>query len=156
MSTRVYVNVNNLAKKLKLAEDVVREELTVLLKEASEIGANASKSALDKASTEWGRGRMSGIYRGRPVKIHGNSDGRNDTGEMISKLYAFKPNLSLRNIFVKFGWVAPKKYYRYQEEGTSRIKAANSLLTGKRAVINALPRLEAQMKKRFRMRMAGK
>lgn len=150
MATRVYIDIKNLSKKLNLAEDVIREELSVLVKEAAEIGAKASRSALDKSTTKWGRYRMS---KNPP---QGNSAGRNDTGEMISKLYAFKPNLGLKNIFIKFGWVAPKKYYRYQEEGTSRIKAANSLLTGKRAVLNELPRLEAQMRKRFRMRMAGK
>lgn len=145
----IKVDTTAMLKKLDLALETVQDEAIVLLAEAAKIGQDASRAALDNAVTRYGSKRF-GFGRG-------NSAGRNDTGSMISSLRALEPVVKLNEISAKFGWGRgrSKKYYGYQEEGTAKIKAANSLLTGQRAVLDNLPRLEKNMKARIR-RKVGK
>jgi len=133
---------------LKQIEGIIQQEAMILAEQAAKIGEEASRSALDAAVTRYGAKRFAS---GR-----GGSAGRNDTGSMINNLRALKPVVKAEQIIAKFGWGQgrSKKYYKYQEEGTARIKAANSLLNGKRAVLNELPRLERNMKARIRRRLA--
>jgi hypothetical protein len=141
------VNVTGMLRKLDLSVDVIQDEAIVLLEQAAEIGRDASRQALDLAITPYGRKRFAA---GR-----GNSAGRNDTGSMINDLQALDPVVKANEISIKFGWGRgrSKRYYKFQEEGTGRIKAANSLLTGEKAVLNQLPRLERNMKARIRRKL---
>lgn len=141
------VNIDGMLKKFDLSLDVVQDEAIKLLQEAAEIGQNASRDALDAAVTRYGLKRF-GFGRG-------NSAGRNDTGSMISNLRALEPVITSKEISAKFGWGRgrSKKYYKYQEEGTAKIKAANSLLSGRRAVLSQLPRLERNFKARLRRKL---
>jgi len=133
---------------LKRIEGIIQQEAIILAEQAAKIGEEASRSALDAAVTRYGAKRFAS---GR-----GGSAGRNDTGSMINNLRALKPIVKAEEIVAKFGWGRgrSKKYYKYQEEGTSKIRAANSLLNGKRAVLNELPRLQRNMKARIRRRLA--
>jgi len=133
---------------LKRIEGIIQQEAIILAEQAAKIGEEASRSALDAAVTRYGAKRFAS---GR-----GGSAGRNDTGSMINNLRALKPIVKAEEIVAKFGWGQgrSKKYYKYQEEGTSKIRAANSLLNGKRAVLNELPRLQRNMKARIRRRLA--
>lgn len=133
---------------LSRIEGIIQQEAIILAEQAAKIGEEASRSALDAAITRYGAKRFAS---GR-----GGSAGRNDTGSMISNLRALKPIVKGEEIIAKFGWGQgrSKKYYKYQEEGTAKIKAANSLLNGKRAVLNELPRLQRNMKARIRRRLA--
>lgn len=141
------VNIAGMLKKLDLTLEVVQDEAIVLLEQAAEIGRDASRNALDLAVTPYGRKRF--------AKGRGGSAGRNDTGSMINDLQALDPVIKANEISVKFGWGRgrSKAYYKWQEEGTGRIRAANSLLSGRRAVLNQLPRLEKNMKARIRRKM---
>jgi hypothetical protein len=67
-----------------------------------------------------------------------------------------KPVVKAGEVLASFGWGRgrSKTYYKYQEYGTGKIKAANSLLTGQRAVLRELPRLERNMKARIRRRLS--
>lgn len=141
------VNVSGMLAKLDLTVATVREEAVVLLEQASEIGRDASRNALNLAVTPYGAKRYAS---GR-----GGSAGRNDTGSMINDLRADKVEIKGDELVVKFGWGRgrSKKYYKFQEEGTAKIKAANSLLDGRQEVISQLPRLERNMKARIRRKM---
>jgi len=133
---------------VKRIEGIIQQEAMILAEQAAKIGEEAARKRLDLSVTRYGIKRFSS---GR-----GGSAGRNDTGSMISNLRALKPIVKAEQIIAKFGWGQgrSKKYYKYQEEGTAKIKAANSLLTGRRAVLNELPRLERNMKARIRRRLA--
>lgn len=133
---------------LRRIEGIIQQEAIILAEQAAKIGEEAAKRRLDLAVTRYGVKRFSS---GR-----GGSAGRNDTGSMISNLRALKPVVKAGEIIAKFGWGQgrSKKYYKYQEEGTAKIRAANSLLAGRRAVLNELPRLERNMKARIRRRLA--
>lgn len=143
------VNIQGMLNKFDLTVDAVRQEAVVLLEQAAEVGRDASRDALNLAVTPYGIKRFS---EGR-----GGSAGRNDTGSMLRDLQALPPVIKSNEISVKFGWGRgrSKKYYKFQEEGTGKIKAANSLLTGKRAVLNELPRLARNFKARVK-RKVGK
>jgi hypothetical protein len=141
------VNIAGMLKKLDLSLDVIQDEAIVLLEQAAEVGRDASRQALDLAITPYGRKRF--------AAGKGNSAGRNDTGSMIDDLQALDPVVKANEISIKFGWGRgrSKRYYKFQEEGTGRIKAANSLLSGEKAVLNQLPRLERNMKARIRRKL---
>jgi hypothetical protein len=81
----------------------------------------------------------------------GNTAGRNDTGEMISKLNAYPGRVTPNRAVASFGWRGKGKddYYEIQELGNDKIEAANSLLDGANAVMNELPRLERNMRRRI-------
>ena len=133
---------------LKQIEGIIQQEAMIFAEQAAKIGEQASRSALDASITRYGARRFAS---GR-----GGSAGRNDTGSMIKNLLALRPVVRAGEVFAKFGWGPgrSKKYYKYQEQGTAKIRAANSLLTGKRAVLNELPRLQRNMKARIRRRLA--
>lgn len=141
------INVVNMMKKLDLAVEVVQDEAIVLLEQAAVIGRDAARNALNLAETPYGRKRFAS---GR-----GGSAGRNDTGSMINNLQALEPVIKANEISIKFGWGRgrSKAYYKFQEEGTAKIRAANSLLSGRRAILNNLPRLEKNMKQRIRRKL---
>lgn len=148
------VDVTNLILKFNFLEQVVADELENMLMQAAEIGAETARASLDVAETNYGRYRMS-IGRG-------NTAGRNDTGSMINDLRALPPKVSEGKVEVKFGWGRgrSKGYYDIQEEGSDKfnthITGAHSLLDGKRAVLNELPRLERNMKARISRKMKNK
>jgi hypothetical protein len=81
----------------------------------------------------------------------GNTAGRNDTGEMISKLNAYPGRVTPNRAVASFGWRSKGEddYYEIQELGNDKIEAANSLLDGANAVMNELPRLERNMRRRI-------
>lgn len=130
--------------------DAITKEVEVMAEQAAKIGQDAARNALNSAITPYGRKRFAS---GR-----GGSAGRNDTGSMINDLRASKAVIKGSDVVAGFGWGRgrSKKYYKYQEEGTAKIKAANSLLTARRAVLNQLPRLQKNMKARIRYRLARK
>ena len=130
--------------------DAITKEAEVMAEQAAKIGQDAARNALNLATTPHGRKRFAS---GR-----GGSDGRNDTGSMIDNLRASRAEVKGNEVIAKFGWGRgrSKKYYKFQESGTAKIKAANSLLTARRAVLNELPRLEKNMKARVRYRLARK
>lgn len=136
--------------KIDNLNDVIIQEVQTMVNQAAEIGAETARGALDLAETDYGRYRMS-IGRG-------NSAGRNDTGSMINDLESMPSNVSSGKIEAKFGWGRgrSKEYYKFQEDGTAKIRAAHSLLDGERAVLNELPRLEKNMKARVSRRMRNK
>lgn len=145
MATQVKVDVSGAIKKLKQVEKILESELRDISYEASKIGAEVARLKLDKSVTKWGRYRM---------KIgRGNSAGRNDTGTMISRLVPIRAAKNASKILARIGWVAPLKYFQYQESGTSKIKAANSLKDGQKAMLNAIPSLVSQMKTRIASRV---
>jgi hypothetical protein len=139
--TTVRINIANITK-------VLKEEALKTAEQASQIGEKAARKKLDDSITRYGLKRFAA---GR-----GQSAGRNDTGSMINALRALKPVVKAEEVLASFGWGRgrSKRYYKFQEEGTGRIKAANSLLTGKRAVLNELPRLEKNMKARISRRLS--
>lgn len=141
------VNISGMLSKLDLTVETVRQEATVLLRQASEIGRDASRDALNLAITPYGAKRYAA---GR-----GGSAGRNDTGSMIEDLQAGNVDIKNDELVVKFGWGRgrSKKYYKFQEEGTAKIRAANSLLAGRQEVISQLPRLERNMKARIKRKI---
>jgi hypothetical protein len=148
MSFNVTFDVTGLLNKLEKGKDVVLEEAYTFVEQASEIGAEEAKNSLDAAITSYGLYRMSrGI---------GNTAGRNDEGNMISKLTALEPESDGNTVEGSFGWTEQdfEEYFEYQEEGTSRIPAAYSLLDGLEQVEAQLPRLERNMKQRIRRRMS--
>jgi hypothetical protein len=139
--TTVRINVAQITK-------TIEEEALKTAMQASEVGERVAREALDRAITPYGSKRFAS---GR-----GKSAGRNDTGSMINALRALKPVVKVEQVFSSFGWGrgSSKAYYKYQENGTRKIKAANSLLTGRKAVMNELPRLERNMKARIRRKLA--
>ena len=143
-------DVTRLVTKFNFLEQAIADELEVMIIQAAEIGAETARKSLDLAVTPYGLKRFSAGQ--------GNSAGRNDTGSMIEDLKAFKPRVTKQKVEVEFGWKGngDKKYYKFQEEGTSKIRGAFSLMDGKRAVLNALPRLEKNMKARVSRKMKGK
>jgi hypothetical protein len=141
------VDLTGFLKKLEKGEDVVIEEAYTFVEQVAEVGAEAARESLDAAVTSYGLYRMSrGI---------GNTAGRNDSGEMISKLQALEPEASQDSIQASFGWAEEdfEEYFEYQEEGTSTIPAAYSLLDGAQQAESEAPRLAKNMKQRIRRRM---
>lgn len=149
MSLYAYAAITNLLLKLNEANDTVMAEAEVLAEQAAQIGAEVARTALDNAVTDYGQYRMS-IGKG-------NSAGRNDTGNMISKLDVQEPVVEEGYAAVAFGWsdIDYEEYFGYQENGTARIQGAFSLNDGQDAVINELPRLERNMKARISRKTKG-
>lgn len=144
------VDITGLIKKLDLTQRVIVDEANILIMQATDVGVAAAKAKLDSSITRHGRWRMS-----RGV---GRSAGRNKTGLMMDSITAYDPHIRGNDyIAIKFGWGPGKmkKYFMFQDDGTSRIPAANSMMTAIRAVKNELPRLEKNMKQRIRRKMAG-
>jgi hypothetical protein len=139
--TTVRINIANITK-------VLQEEALKTAEQASQIGEQKARQTLDLAVTPYGRKRL--------AKGRGRSAGRNDTGSMIDNLRALRPVVKAQEVLASFGWGRgrSKRYYKFQEEGTGRIRAANSLLSGRRAIMNELPRLERNMKARIRRRLS--
>lgn len=137
----VKINIGNITS-------VINDELMKTAEQAAKIGEEAARQKLDLSITPYGQKRFAS---GR-----GGSAGRNDTGSMINALRALPPVVKAGEVMAKFGWGRgrSKKYYKYQEDGTSKIRAANSLLSGKQAVLAEMPRLTRNMKQRVRRRLA--
>jgi hypothetical protein len=147
MAISVSVDVTKFLDKLEKGSDVVLEEAYTFVEQAAEVGAQEARESLDASITSYGLYRMSrGI---------GNSAGRNDTGNMISKLQALEPESDGNSVEASFGWSEQdfEEYFEYQEEGTSRIPAAYSLLDGTEQVQAELPRLVRNMQQRIRRKM---
>lgn len=127
---------------------VLTEELQKTAEQASKIGQEAARKKLKSSITPYGLKRFSS---GR-----GKSAGRDDSGSMIENLRALPSIIKSNIVMAKFGWGRgrSKAYYKYQEDGTAKIKAANSLLSGRQAVLAELPRLTKNMKQRVRRRLA--
>lgn len=133
--------------KLDLTSSVAQQEATVLLEQAAQIGVDVAQRKLVLSTTKWGTKRFNS---GR-----GASAGRDDSGSMIDNLRADKVDVSSGKLEVKFGWGRgrTKNYYKYQEYGSKKIKAALSLFEGRTAVLNELPRLELNMKARIKRKV---
>lgn len=85
-----------------------------------EEGAELQRQLLDAATTRTGNERMA-----RGV---GNTAGRNKSGQMIGSISS---DVQVSSKRVEGEWGFPftaEDYYRYQEDGTSRIPAAHALL----------------------------
>lgn len=141
------VDISGFLNKLDLLNEVVAEEAEKLIEEATEIAVDVAKRKLVDSTTKWGQKRFAA---GR-----GASAGRDDTGSMIDNLTAYDFKVSAGKIEARFGWGPgrSKKYYKYQEYGTAKIKAALSLFEGRTAMLNELPRLSKNMKARIARKM---
>lgn len=138
------VDVSGALNKLDLLSDTVAHEARVMVAQAAEIGAEVARKKLISSTTKWGEKRFA---MGR-----GASAGRDDTGSMIADLQA---HVSPSGTQARFGWTRGmvKPYYKFQEYGTTKIKAALSLFEGRTTVLNELPRLEHNMKQRIARKM---
>lgn len=146
----VKIDITRLIKKLDLTQQIVVDEANILIMQATDLGVEAARNKLRSSVTKHGRFRMS--------QNDGRGPGREKTGSMMDSITAYDPHIKGENyIAVRFGWGPGKmkKYFGFQDNGTSRIPAANSMATAVRAVKNELPRLERNMKQRIRARMAG-
>ena len=143
----VTVDVTKMITKLDFLTQAVADEAEIMINQAAKIGADTAKRTLEQAVTKYGTERYA---RGQ-----GNGPGRDDTGSMIDSLQALPPKVTKGKIEVAFGWGRgkTKKYYKFQEYGTAKIKAALSLFAGRTAILNELPRLENNMKQRIRGKM---
>lgn len=141
------VDISGALAKLDLLNEVVAEEAELMIKQATDLAVDVAKRKLVASTTKWGQKRFS---EGR-----GASAGRDDTGSMIEDLQAYDFKVSEGKIEARFGWGAgkTKKYYKYQEYGTAKIKAALSLFEGRTAIINELPRLAKNMEARIARKM---
>jgi hypothetical protein len=141
------VDITNLLIKLDLLNETVAQEAELMIKQVTELAAEVARKKLISSTTKWGRKRFS---EGR-----GASDGRDDTGSMIADLQAYDFKVSEGLIEARFGWGPgkAKKYYKYQEYGTAKIKAALSLFEGRTAMVNEMPRLIKNMKARIARKM---
>lgn len=151
---KVSVDVTAFLDKIDYVSTVVAEEAWRTVEEAAEIGAATARYALDVAETDWGRYRMS--------IGQGNSAGRNDTGSMINDLEALPVKVKENEVYAEFGWGRGRsqKYYKIQELGSdafnTNIQGAHSLLDGKMAVLNEMPRLLRELKARIVRKAGGK
>lgn len=143
----VTIDVTKMITKLDFLTQSVADEAEVMINQAAQIGAEVAKRTLQESVTKYGTQRYS---HGR-----GNGPGRDDTGSMVDSLQALPPKVTKGKIEVAFGWAKgkEKKYYKFQEYGTKKIKAALSLFSGRTAVVNELPRLERNMKQRIQRKM---
>lgn len=141
------VDVTKIITKLDFLKQEVADEAEIMINQAAQIGAEVARRTLQEATTKYGIERWS---RGQ-----GNGPGRDDTGSMVDNLEALPPRVTKGKVEAAFGWTRgkTKKYYKYQEEGTAKIKAALSLFAGRTAILNELPRLERNMKQRIRGKM---
>lgn len=86
-------------------------------------GIALGEELIELRGTRGSKARFAGEYV--PAAGPGNSDGRNDTGEMIDSLLADVSYLSGYNVSVEVGWLDKdfKPYFGYQELGFDNIKA---------------------------------
>lgn len=137
------LDVSKFLQKMNLSEKAVLQEAQVMLNEAAIIGEEVAKRSLDLAVTKYGQERWG---RGQ-----GNSPGRNDTGSMIDNLKVIDGKITpAGSAEIKLGWGRgrSKKYYKYQEQGTAKIRGVFSLFDARTAILNELPRLAKNMKAR--------
>jgi hypothetical protein len=100
------------------------EELNVAIENLAKAGRNRAAETLDKTGTpavgsggEWGKARMSGQRWGVKFSPYGNSEGRNDTGNMINSLGWDIVSTGKRKK-ARFGWIDRfEDYFLYQEKG---------------------------------------
>lgn len=150
MGLKVNFDTTRLLKKMQEDSGIVLDETYVFLEQLSEIGAEAARTALDRAETDYG------IYRMSKSPPQGNSTGRNDRGVMINALKAQEPEYTSNyELQASVGWSEDEyqDYFGYQEEGTGRIEAAHSLLDGLMQMEAEAPRLARNMKQRIRRKM---
>lgn len=141
------VDITEMLIKFDLLNEVVAQEAEIMIMQATKLAAEASRRKLIASTTRWGQKRFS---EGR-----GASAGRDDTGSMIENLQSYDFKVSKGKIEARFGWGPgrTKKYYKYQEYGTAKIKAALSLFDGRTTMSNELPRLINNMKARIARKM---
>lgn len=141
------LNINKVINKVNLASEVAVEQAHVFIDQLTEIGAQAAREKLDAEVTKYGEKRFS---QGR-----GKSAGRNDRGEMISKLKAIGSKVdNSDNVYGSVGWENPEDYQFAQElGGGNNIPAANSLFAAEEVMKNNVSRLGKNMKERIRYRV---
>lgn len=143
MATTTKADITKALNKLDLAKQAIIDEVYVLADQVAEVGIQAARAKLDRSVTKTGKRRMAASP---PI---GNSAGRNKTGLMIASLRNLGIDATDTNIRAKIGW-EENSYFKFQERGTDRIPAANSLQTARRAMQNEIPRLIRNMRQRIR------
>lgn len=148
MGLTANVDITKFLNKLEDGVDVIIQEAKTFVEQATEVGAEAARVRLDTAITPYGEFRFG-------VKNQGRSAGRNDSGTMMDSLKAQQPEFTDTTVSASFGWATEdyQEYFGYQENGTSRIDDAHSLLDGAMAVQAQAPRLAANMRQRISRKM---
>lgn len=159
--TSVTVDMTGLEKKILRTQTLLAEAAADVVNGLAEEGVVAAAFTLDAAETKYGIERFSAGQ--------GNSTGRNDTGTMINGLRAIHAPANKRGGFVRasVGWLFPKDYFKYQEEGTGAgytagsdynpsfvyggsvpggIAGAHSLWAARKHMENALPDYENDLR----------
>ncbi len=141
------LNIDRVIHKINLASEVAVEQAHVFIDQLTELGAQAAREKLDAETTKYGEKRFS---EGR-----GGSAGRNDRGEMISKLVALGSSVDDNDtVYGSVGWENPEAYQYAQElGGGNNIPAANSLFAAEEVMMNNVARLGKNMKERVRYRV---
>lgn len=141
----IEVDFSGFFKKLDIMNDVVYDEAVTFVEQAADVGVEATRFALDAATTPYGEKRFAA---GR-----GGSAGRNDTGNMINSVEAISAYIDTDGVSIEFGWQDPEDYFYAQELGSNRIAPAMSLLDGRDAVEAEMGRLASNMKQRIRRKL---
>ena len=106
------------ALRIKVLEGIQEGSLNT-----AKAGISLGERLIELRGTKGSKARFAGEYV--PAAGPGNSDGRNDTGEMIDSLLADVSYLSGYNVSVEVGWLDKdfKPYFGYQELGFTNWKA---------------------------------
>ena len=122
-------SVNSTVKTTKFDQrtDLLKQKVLEGSKEgslnAAKAGISLGEKLIELRGTKGSKARFAGEYV--PAAGPGNSDGRNDTGEMIDSLLAEVTGIDGYSTRVEVGWLGNdfKPYFGYQELGFTNWKA---------------------------------
>ena len=122
-SVKSSVKTTKFAQRTEVLRDKVLEGAQNGSLNTARAGISLGEELIELRGTKGSKARFAGEYV--PAAGPGNSDGRNDTGEMVDSLLADVSYLSGYNVSVEVGWLGKdfKPYFGYQELGFTNWKA---------------------------------
>lgn len=125
---------------LNLKAREIREECEIIMEDVIEDAVKDQKRLIDQAETPWGRLRKS---QGRA------SAGRRETDRMYDAVTG-DVDPGPKQVEGRWGWLFDfEKYFEYQDAGTGKIAAANSMADSfVKAVENVKKRLNDSVRRR--------
>lgn len=122
-SARSSVKTTKFDQRTKLLQEKVTEGAQNGSLNTARAGIALGEELIELRGTKGSKARFAGEYV--PAAGPGNSDGRNDTGEMIDSLLAETGRIDGYNTSVEVGWLGNdfKPYFGYQELGFTNWKA---------------------------------
>ena len=131
------MDISMLERKIARLKVNIADSTEILAEDIAKMGRSRMRYDVTTSRTPWGDFRKS---EGRPYA------GRREEDTMWKAI-----TYRVTSKVAEWGWLGErKKYYKYQEFGTGRIKAMNSLRESRQYVMDRLPKLIKDFESRIK------